>query len=100
MNASILTAPCRISVQSVRYSLLRGRIGNTEMAVSKTTFAQRMDKINKGQTTSWTVPGEGLATVRDERSFLKKSPIKMSKKSKQKKRKEPTTERFRSGSPP
>jgi len=56
------------------------------MAVSSTTFAQRMDKINSGKTTSWTVPGQGLATTRDERSFLKKSSVKMVKKSTQKKR--------------
>lgn len=56
------------------------------MAVSSTTFAQRMDKINSGKTTSWTVPGQGLATVRDERSFLSKSPLKMRKKSTQKRR--------------
>ena len=45
-----------------------------------------MDKINAGKTTSWTVPGQGLADLRDERSFLKKSPVKMKKKSTQKKR--------------
>jgi hypothetical protein len=56
------------------------------MAVSTTTFAQRMDKINSGKTTSWTVPGQGLADLRDEKRFLKKSPIKMKKKSTQKKR--------------
>lgn len=42
------------------------------MAVSSTTFAERMDKINSGKTTSWTVPGQGLASVRDEQSFLRK----------------------------
>lgn len=46
------------------------------MAISNTTFAQRMDKINAGKTTAWTVPGEGLASVRDERSFLSKAGIK------------------------
>ena len=56
------------------------------MAVSSTTFAQRMDRINSGKTTSWTVPGEGLATVRDERSFLRKSSVKMARKSTQSKR--------------
>ena len=56
------------------------------MAVSSTTFAQRMDKINSGKTTCWTVPGHGLATVKDERSFLSKSPVKMLKKSTQSKR--------------
>ena len=56
------------------------------MAVSTTTFAQRMDKINSGKTTSWTVPGHGLASTRDERSFLRKSSIKAVKKSTQKKR--------------
>ena len=56
------------------------------MAVSSTTFAQRMDKINSGKTTCWTVPGQGLAELSDERSFLKKSPIKMLKKSTQKRR--------------
>lgn len=45
-----------------------------------------MNKIQSGKTTSWTVPGQGLATVRDERSFYKKSPRKMAKKSTQKKR--------------
>ena len=43
------------------------------MAVSTKTFAERMTKINKGQTSAWTVPGAGLAEVRDERSFLAKS---------------------------
>lgn len=56
------------------------------MAVSSTTFADRMNKINSGNTTSWTVPGQGLATVSDERSFLKKAPVKMLAKSTQKKR--------------
>ena len=56
------------------------------MAVSTTTFAQRMDQINSGQTTSWTVPGQGLATTSDERSFLRKASIKVAKKSTQKKR--------------
>ena len=60
------------------------------MAVSSTTFAQRMDKINSGKTTSWTVPGQGLASLRDERSFLgkasKKVGKKMAKKSTQKRR--------------
>lgn len=60
------------------------------MAVSSTTFAQRMAKINNGQTTSWTVPGQGLADLRDERSFLskmsKKTGTKMVRKSTQKKR--------------
>ncbi len=46
------------------------------MAVSKTTFAQRMSKINEGQTTAWTVPGAGLADLRDERSFLSKKSQK------------------------
>ena len=56
------------------------------MAVSTTTFAERMSKINSGNTTAWTVPGQGLATLSDERSFLKKTPVKMTKKSTQKKR--------------
>jgi len=56
------------------------------MAVSTTSFAERMDKINSGKTTSWTVPGQGLASVRDERSFLKKSNVKTRVKSTQKKR--------------
>jgi len=56
------------------------------MAVSTTTFAERMNKINSGKTTSWTVPGQGLATVRDERSFLNKSGRKMARKSTQKRR--------------
>ena len=56
------------------------------MAVSTTTFAQRMDKINSGKTTSWTVPGQGLATLKDENSFLRKSSVKTVKKSTQKKR--------------
>lgn len=56
------------------------------MAVSTTTFAERMDRINSGNTTSWTVPGHGLATVQDERSFLRKAPVKMNKKSTQKRR--------------
>lgn len=47
------------------------------MAISRTTFAERLDKINSGETTSWTVPGQGLATLKDERSFLRKAPIKM-----------------------
>jgi len=55
------------------------------MAVSTTTFAQRMDKINSGKTTSWTVPGQGLATTSDERSFLGKSKVKTLKRSTQKK---------------
>ncbi len=55
------------------------------MAVSSTTFAQRMDKISSGKTTSWTVPGEGLAELRDERSFLAKANVKMQAKSTQKK---------------
>ena len=55
------------------------------MAVSSTTFAQRMKKINAGNTTSWTVPGEGLAEIRDERSFLSKANVKMRAKSTQKK---------------
>jgi len=55
------------------------------MAVSKTTFAERLDKINSGNTTSWTVPGEGLAEVRDERRFLSKANVKMRNKSTQKK---------------
>lgn len=55
------------------------------MAVSSTTFAQRMKTINAGQTTSWTVPGQGLATLSDERSFLKKSSVKTGKKSTAKK---------------
>lgn len=56
------------------------------MAVSSTTFAQRMDKIHSGKTTSWTVPGQGLASVKDERSFLSKSGVKMRQKSTAKKR--------------
>ncbi|MGJ8611584.1 MAG: hypothetical protein ACSHWY_10835 [Octadecabacter sp.] len=56
------------------------------MAVSTTTFAQRMKLINSGKTTSWTVPGSGLADLRDERSFLNKAPVKMQKKSTQKRR--------------
>ncbi len=60
------------------------------MAVSSTTFAQRMDKINSGKTTSWTVPGSGLATSSDERSFLRKvgrkSGHKVAARSTQKKR--------------
>ncbi|SLN17176.1 hypothetical protein [Pseudooctadecabacter jejudonensis] len=55
------------------------------MAVSKTTFAERMAKIESGNTTSWTVPGEGLAEVRDERRFLAKAGVKMRQKSTQKK---------------
>lgn len=45
------------------------------MAVSKTTFAQRMNRITSGNTTAWTVPGGGLASVRDERSFLRKAGL-------------------------
>ncbi len=55
------------------------------MAVSTTTFADRMKTINSGKTTSWTVPGEGLAELRDERSFLSKANVKMRQKSTQKK---------------
>ena len=51
------------------------------MAVSQTTFAERMKKINSGQTTSWTVPGEGLAEVQDERRFLSKAGVKVREKS-------------------
>jgi len=43
------------------------------MAASSTTFSQRMKKINAGKTTAWTVPGEGLAGLRDERRFLAKA---------------------------
>ncbi|MGJ8611588.1 MAG: hypothetical protein ACSHWY_10855 [Octadecabacter sp.] len=56
------------------------------MAVSTTTFTQRMKLINSGKTTSWTVPGSGLADLRDERSFLKKAPVNTQKKSTQKRR--------------
>lgn len=56
------------------------------MAVSSTTFAERMNRIESGKTTAWTVPGEGLASVRDERSFLKKSGMKVAKRSTQSKR--------------
>ncbi len=55
------------------------------MAISTTTFAERLDKINSGNTTSWTVPGEGLADVRDERRFLSRAGIKMRQKSTQQK---------------
>lgn len=55
------------------------------MAISKTTFQQRMKKINSGNTTSWTVPGEGLAELRDEQRFLAKANVKMRAKSTQKK---------------
>ncbi|WP_375281619.1 hypothetical protein [Pseudooctadecabacter sp.] len=55
------------------------------MAVSTTTFAERMQRIQSGKTTSWTVPGEGLATHKDERSFLSKAGVKMRTKSTQKK---------------
>lgn len=55
------------------------------MAVSTTTFAERMKKINSGKTTAWTVPGQGLAELRDERSFLSKANVKMRQKSTQKK---------------
>lgn len=47
------------------------------MAVSSTTFAQRMETIKSGNTTSWTVPGQGLASAGDERSFLRKSGHKI-----------------------
>lgn len=53
------------------------------MAVSKTTFAERMSKIESGKTTSWTVPGQGLADLKDERSFYKKAGIKVARKSTQ-----------------
>lgn len=56
------------------------------MAVSTTTFAERMDKIQSGKTTSWTVPGQGLATSRDERKFLSKAGVKTRNKSTQRKR--------------
>jgi len=56
------------------------------MAVSKTTFTDRLKKINSGKTTSWTVPGEGLATRRDEASFLRKANVKMAKRSTQNRR--------------
>lgn len=49
------------------------------MAISSTSFSERMDRINSGRTTSWTVPGEGLATVRDEKSFLRKCRVKAPK---------------------
>jgi len=55
------------------------------MAVSKTTFAQRMAKIESGDTTSWTVPGQGLADTGDERRFLSKARVKTCEKSTQKK---------------
>ena len=51
------------------------------MAVSSTTFAQRMETIKSGKTTSWTVPGQGLASASDERSFLRKSGHKMAARS-------------------
>lgn len=51
------------------------------MAVSKTSFAERMDRIHSGKTISWTVPGEGLASFRDERSFISKSGVKMASRS-------------------
>jgi hypothetical protein len=51
------------------------------MAVSSTTFAHRMKTIKSGNTTSWTVPGQGLASVSDERSFLRKSGHKMAARS-------------------
>ncbi|MFT5651753.1 MAG: hypothetical protein ACI9TZ_003250 [Yoonia sp.] len=54
------------------------------MAVSSTTFAHRMKTIKSGNTTSWTVPGQGLASVSDERSFLRKSGHKMAARSTQK----------------
>ncbi len=56
------------------------------MAVSTTSFAQRMDKIKSGKTTSWTVPGSGLASFRDERSFLSKSGVKTAQRSTHKRR--------------
>ena len=55
------------------------------MAISTTTFAQRLDKINSGNTRAWTVPGEGLAEIRDERRFLSRAGIKMRQKSTQQK---------------
>jgi len=56
------------------------------MAVSSTTFEQRMNKINSGKTTCCTVPGQGLAEVSDERKFLSKSAIKTRTRSTQAKR--------------
>ncbi|MEL6958756.1 MAG: hypothetical protein AAGL89_07390 [Pseudomonadota bacterium] len=46
------------------------------MAVSTTTFAERLSKIDSGKTTSWTVPGQGLADFKDESRFLKKAGVK------------------------
>lgn len=54
------------------------------MAVSTTTFSERLNLIQSGKTTCWTVPGEGLADVRDERSFLRKSKVKRATRSTQK----------------
>lgn len=51
------------------------------MAISTTTFAERLSTINAGKSTSWTVPGGGLASVRDERSFLSKARRKLVKRS-------------------
>lgn len=59
------------------------------MAISSTTFTERMNKINSGQTTSWTVPGQGLADLRDERSFQRKAGIKMRSRSTHKKKRNP-----------
>ena len=56
------------------------------MAVSKTTFAERLDKINSGKTTAWTVPGQGLADTQDERRFLAKAGMKKRVRSTQAKR--------------
>lgn len=56
------------------------------MAVSSTSFSDRMKRINSGKTTSWTVPGQGMATLRDERKFLKNAPVKMRQKSTSKRR--------------
>lgn len=63
------------------------------MAVSSTSFSERMDKINSGKTTSWTVPGEGLASVRDEQSFLRKCRANAPKKTSAKPAKRSTQKR-------
>lgn len=53
------------------------------MAVSTTTFQQRLARVNSGRTTCWTVPGQGLASRSDERRFLSRSAVKMRRKSTQ-----------------
>lgn len=51
-----------------------------------TIFEERLKRIESGYTTCWTVPGEGLAEIQDERRFLSRSAVRMRAKSTQKRR--------------